>query len=313
MIPKNPFPYIPSIGLLRIAVVMHNITKIEYGFIDFALKIMGANTINYDALNETPILDDSDVLMIEFMDEDILKNLKDWAIEPIVIGRLNNSEYQILKDSDVVSFWDLDIYSLSTALGMIFTLSPKTNSNPFLIWTIKDSFNTKISSLLKFYQIDSMVANSLDFAFYVLGEKKFDILILDWDNCGLEISKLVKEFKKIKLNGIELPLIIGIKDFEKPDLFKDLAGIKDFSKVLFTHKEVWDLLIRSLPFDEKGPIEMLDIELPIIKQKFDTKGQFKIYLDYEKENRLARKENKFSQYELHKMLFRRQFEWIQDI
>ena len=116
--------------------------------------------------------------------------------------------------------------------------------------------------------------------------------------------------KKLKEFNKKFPIIIGIKDFDKPNIFKDLsAGIRDFSPVLFNKTEVWELFTRSLPLEEESPIVSLETESPMLKKK-DTRDGLIISLDYLKESRILRSENFASWNELDKMSFRRQFEWV---
>ena len=60
-------------------------------------------------------------------------------------------------------------------------------------------------------------------------EKIFNLLILDWDTTGIEVIRLLREFRNIKSTLNYFPRVIGIKDFSKMNIFQDpTMGIKDF-------------------------------------------------------------------------------------
>ncbi|HNI25074.1 MAG TPA: hypothetical protein PLJ29_01860, partial [Leptospiraceae bacterium] len=103
------------------------------------------------------------------------------------------------------------------------------------------------------------------------------------------------------------PIVLGIKDFNRMNLFKDLsAGIKDFSKVLFNAREILQVLLHSFPVEE--PFNASDYEdFPVIQS--DQNG---LYLDYKKENSEFRKQIHTLEKKYQSLIFARQFEWLSD-
>ncbi|MCB1141668.1 MAG: hypothetical protein H7A24_13160 [Leptospiraceae bacterium] len=309
--PEDNDRYRPSPGLLPLAIVAHNLRGAEWDLLQLALKTSGAELVYYDTIQGSPFLKENQILFANHADEEILYTLRDWMITTSIVGRLNESELDTLRKTDIVSFWDLNRYSLTSVLGMIANLAPNSKTSPFLLWTNSHKFNSHISSLLSLYRIPTVTANSPDFALQTLTETSYEILILDWDYNGLDTIVLIRELRKLKLSGIQIPMILGIKDFDKMNVFKDLsAGIREFCPVLFTQREIWELVIRSLPFVTEKPISMLDAELPLLRLRSGKDGRRSLFLDYLKENKLARAENRFSEEELEKMIFRKQFEWM---
>ena len=293
-----------------IAIITNKLYDNEWDFLQFALFSSGLKILFWNSFEGTPYLEKGQVLLINGFSETTIKTLRDWSIDVSIVGRLEDEHLQFLDSTDVISFWNLDKYSLKTCISHISARSIANEEPNVLLWTGSERLNSVLLSLFRFYSIHVLNANNPELALYTLDEKEYDLLVLDWDYSGLDVLVLIREMKKLKELNKKFPIIIGIKDFDKPNIFKDLsAGIRDFSPVLFNKTEVWELFTRSLPLEEESPIVSLETESPMLKKK-DTRDGLIISLDYLKESRILRSENFASWNELDKMSFRRQFEWV---
>ncbi len=293
-----------------IALVTNRLYDNEWDFLQYALFSSGLKILFWNHFQGTPYLEKGQVLLINGFSESTIETIRDWSIDLSVVGRLDDLQINYLESTDVISFWNLDKYSLKSCISHIASRSIAHDEPSVLLWTGSPKLNTSLLSLFRFYSIHALNANTPELALYTLEEKDYDLLVLDWDYSGLDVLILIREIKKIKEIKKKLPVIIGIKDFDKPNIFKDLsAGIRDFSPVLFNTNEVWELFKRSLPLEEESPIVSLESEAPMLKKK-ETKDGNPITLDYLKESRILRSENFASWNELDKMSFRRQFDWV---
>ena len=292
------------------AIVTNRLFDSEWELLQYAIRSGGNSIIYWSTFEGTPYLEKGQILLINGFTENSIDVLRDWMVDISIVGRLEESQLNFLSSTDTVSFWNLDKYSLKSCIAYIGARNIPLEEPRILLWTGSKKLNSILLSLYKFYGVTATNASNSEVALYTLEDKKYDILVLDWDYSGMDIYYLIRDLRKIKSLREDFPMVIGIKDFDKPNIFKDLsAGIRDFCPVLFTPEEVWNLFLRSLPFEEDRPIALLDAEAPLIKKKHPQEGG-DLTLDYLKESRILKSENYASMNELDKMSFRRQFEWV---
>ncbi len=295
---------------LPFAIITNNLYDAEWEFLQYAIRSNGNTILYWNNFEGMPSLDKGQILLINGFSESAINLIRDWAIDLSVVGRLSDSQLDFLNTTDTISFWNLDKYSLKSCISYIGNRSIPDVDPKILLWTGSDRLNSLLLSLFRFYSLNATNANSPELALYTLDEKDYDILVLDWDYNGMDISHLIRELRIIKNYKTSFPVIVGIKDFDKPNIFKDLSiGIRDFCPVLFNKDEVWTLFKNSLPIEEESPIVSLDLESPILKRKNPLEGG-SITLEYLKENRILKSDTYASWKELEKMGFGRQFEWV---
>ena len=292
------------------AIITNNLYDTEWEFLQYALRSTGNTLLYWNNFEGIPSLDKGQILLINGFSESAINLIRDWAIDLSVVGRLSESEINYLNTTDMISFWNLEKYSLKSCISYVANRCIPDTSLKILLWTGSDRLNSLLLSLFRFYSLNATNANSPELALYTLDEKDYDILVLDWDYNGMDILLLIRELRIIKNYKSNFPVIVGIKDFDKPNIFKDLSmGIRDFCPVLFNKEEVWNLFKNSLPIEEESPIVSLDMESPILKRKNPLEGD-SITLEYLKENRILKSDNYASWNELEKMGFGRQFDWV---
>jgi len=292
------------------AIITNNLYDTEWEFLQYALRSSGNTLLYWNNFEGIPSLDKGQILLINGFSESAINLIRDWAIDLSVVGRLSESEINYLNTTDMISFWNLEKYSLKSCISYVANRCIPDTSLKILLWTGSDRLNSLLLSLFRFYSLNATNANSPELALYTLDEKDYDILVLDWDYNGMDILLLIRELRIIKNYKSNFPVIVGIKDFDKPNIFKDLSmGIRDFCPVLFNKEEVWNLFKNSLPIEEESPIVSLDMESPILKRKNPLEGE-SITLEYLKENRILKSDNYASWNELEKMGFGRQFDWV---
>ncbi len=254
------------------------------------------------------------ILVLDHFDNEILIELQKWSIQVQIVGRLELNEKIFATNSGLVSFWNLEKDSIQILAKGIFQNIQSPIPIDAMVWTNNEKFNHRMKSILERFSIDEVVTNNPDVALIALKEQKFDLLILDWDTCGLEPIQVIREFRNIKSNRKFFPKVIGIKDFNKMNLFKDLSiGIKDFCPVLFHPNEVIELLADSLPIGRE------DISGAVIKQdkpylKLNQgKNVFQLQFIYPDDKEFRTEKYILSESELGFQIFKKQFLWLFEI
>ena len=92
-------------------------------------------------------------------------------------------------------------------------------------------------------------------------------VILDWDTPGLDTVRFTSRLESLK-KEVRLPPFLSIKDFNRENLFMDLTGgIGKYSGTLYSHSEIYNLLLSSLS-SGKGR----QVEAPFFHIDYDSKG-----------------------------------------
>jgi hypothetical protein len=294
-------------------IVINELSKNELDYLHALLKLMNVNNVytHYD-LKPSSLLK-GDVVILDVIYDDILKELLDWSLKIHAVGRFDTEQRNVLYQLGVTTLWDLDMYSFLEISKVFLKKFRDYYSIHAYIWSENMDFNKRLQSIFYSYSIQYISSNNPDFALYMLREHHYELLLLDWDlTGGLEIQFTIQEIRTIKELKKQFPFVVGIKDFSKENLFNDLTlGIKEFCPMLFSYNEVIELMIRSLPFvasTTSGKVSYLE-ELPFLKWKYDTEKK-KLGFEYSKEYPLDPENELVLQYELDKMMFRKQFEWI---
>lgn len=305
---------LPICKEMNLAIMAVNCTPEEKKFLLANLELEKVKIIHWSREFSIPSLQKNEVLFVDNFDRVALNDFFNWSIHVQVIGRLSYEEKRAASISGLTSFWNLDKYSIQSMAGGYFKRTEEICPIHALIWTDNKNYNHKLKSILRSFSITEITTNNSDFAFQTLKEKYFDLLILDWDTTGIEIIRLLREFKNIKSNLNYFPRVIGIKDFSKMNIFQDLTmGIKDFCPILFSASEVMELLVDSLPI---GREELNGVTLSLDKPFLTlNKGRANNQLVFiYPEDRDFRKEKYIlSEEELNLHMFKRQFEWLRDL
>jgi CheY-like chemotaxis protein len=295
------------------AVFLVNCSSEEKQFLVSLAKLLKGEIVYYDKAFSMESLKRNQILFIDSYENSLLIELLTWSIQVQVVGRMQPSEKIKADNAGLVSYWDLEKDSIQTLGRGIF----QNIQSPFpidsLVWTDHKKFNHRMKSLLDRFSIDEVVTNHPDAALIALKEQKFDLLILDWDTCGLEPIKILKEFRQIKSQRHYFPKVIGIKDFTKMNLFKDLSlGIKDFCPVLFNYTEVIELLSDSLPVGREEVIGLTYIQdKPYLKLN-RGKDFFNLQFIYPEDKEFKKEKYILSDAELGFHIFKKQFLWLKE-
>ncbi|MBE7412836.1 MAG: hypothetical protein HS129_12385 [Leptospiraceae bacterium] len=224
------------------------LSDIEFQLLSSLVKYHGFNLIPFSAVkNIHPI--NHDLTYIPNCDYKTIQELLNWSIEISVIGRLSSQQKLDLQELGVIQFWDLDKFSLTEFPVCISNKNTPDLLPCIMIFTSDILFRKKLHSLLRLFQIHLMNSNTLPEFTFLIQNKKPDIIILDWDNENTEIGNIADSLKHIENKFTKTPLIVGIKDTHSLNLFSDLSKIKEFCKILFSKKEVLEILLNSLPVE----------------------------------------------------------------
>lgn len=297
-----------------LAVVVANCSEEEKIFLKSYLGLIKGRIVHWSREFSFPTLKKKDVLWIDSFDRFALSECVNWSIEVQVIGRLTYEEKRAASISGVTSFWNLEKYSIQSMTSGYFQKADEIYPIHALIWTDNKNFNHKLKSILHSFSVNEIATNNSDYAFSALREKYFDLLILDWDTTGIEIIRLLREFRNIKSTLNYFPRVIGIKDFSKMNIFQDLSmGIKDFCPVLFSQAEVLDLLVDSFPIGRDDLIgNNVALDKPFLKL-YKGKNFNQLIFIYPEDKDFKKEKYILSEEELNLHIFKRQYEWLKDL
>jgi hypothetical protein len=295
------------------AVVCNGLSKQEIEFLQFVLRTNGQELLFWDNLYGSPYLENHQVIFQDSFKTYSIKTLKDWAVEITVVGRLTMDERKFLFDNNIVSFWNLEKYPIQLLASFMLRRFVSDLKPICLMWTGDEKFNEMLSYILRSFSIDSIRSTKAEFALSALKENSYDFLVIDWDYGGIDTTKLIRELRILKTEINNFPISIGIKDFDKMDIFKDLSnGIKEFCSVLFSKKEVIELFLRSIPLSSKELFSKEAREVPLLFLGKTNTGKNALILDYERENQMSRMNAIQSSNQIDSIIFKRQFEWLSE-
>ena len=298
----------------NLAVMAVNYTEEEKEFIFACLNLEKVKTIFWSREFSIPTLKKSEVVLVESFDRLALSEFVNWSIQVQIIGRLSYEEKRAASISGITSFWNLDQYSIQSMSIGFFKRTEEIYPIHALVWTDNKNFNHKIKSVLRSFSVNEMTTNNTDYAFQALREKYFDLLILDWDTAGIEVIRLLREFRNIKSTLNYFPRVVGIKDFTKMNIFQDLTmGIKDFCPILFSNAEVMELLVDSLPIGRDELVgKTVVMDKPFLKL-YKGKNNNQLIFIYPDDKEFKKEKYILSEEEMNLHIFKRQFEWLKDL
>ncbi|XDD47572.1 hypothetical protein AB3N60_05670 [Leptospira sp. WS39.C2] len=175
---------------------------------------------------------------------ELTKELLDWSIEPILCGQFNSEEIENYKKVGVSLLWDKTFQYIHT----FPTKTQPENKLTWLVFTKNQIRDQNIFTFLKSLGYNVIIETNSEFLQKRLLVGPCHFLILDWDH--LDAKSLVPNLLKIKQ---EKPFLsIGLKDFNKEHLYRDLKmGISGISEVLIDGKDFWKVFLESFPLTEE--------------------------------------------------------------
>ncbi|PJZ85518.1 hypothetical protein [Leptospira harrisiae] len=179
---------------------------------------------------------------------EIAKELLDWSIEPILCGSFTKEEKEYYKDNGVSLLWENPFTKIHTLPSKSLPLSKLT----WVIYTKDQNFDKHLSVFLRTMGQTVYTEGNLEFLLKRIQTGPCHFLILDWDVIDPHIT--VPGLSKLKSE--KQFLSIGIKDFMKEHLYRDLkTGIGNISEVLVSKSDFWNVLIHSFPLAEESKIQ----------------------------------------------------------
>lgn len=281
----------------------------EWDLLNYYLRTQNVEIYYWERGRPEPYLHPNQILLTSEFSEHSLKMSYEWALPLSVIGRLSENETEFMFSKFVTSFWNVEKISIPYFLPLVGKTWEQKEIQ-VLLWSSNFLLAKVLQSMFRFFSIKFIFTENPQFAVQSILQNEYNLIILDWDNANLEILQVIRELKNLKLQKRSLPPILGIKDFNKMHIFKDLSsGIKEFCSVLFNEREVIELFLRSFPLSEKSSSSYLDEkEFPILR--YAPKSYSSLYLDYKKDSRLWELKNSWTWKEIEQNLFKEQFQWI---
>jgi len=233
-------------------VIITHLTPEETEFLHSLSKLYGYTLTDWSIREKFQSLKRREIFLLNELSMESLNLVHDWALEPLLIGRFSEQEKKEAAGSGIAKLWDTQEHSIQDLPFKENFSATEISGHLFAIYSENSSFSRIAKSILKTFGIHSFITSNFRELKQTLQESKIDFIILDWDAGNTEPAIIAKELLEIRKLGKIFPPVIGIKDFNKPELFKELSsGIQFFSAILFSEKEVIKLLINSLPITRK--------------------------------------------------------------
>ncbi|TGL33570.1 hypothetical protein [Leptospira perdikensis] len=176
---------------------------------------------------------------------EIAKELLDWSIEPILCGNFTKEDKEIYKNIGVSLLWEKSYSEIHTLPMNTLGMSKLT----WVVYTKNPIFDKQLSVFLKTMGQTVFTEGNMEFLLKRIQTGPCHFLILDWD--VLDPRTVIPELAKLKRE--KQFLSIGIKDFMKEHLYRDLkTGIGTISEVLVSWSDFWDILLNSFPLSEES-------------------------------------------------------------
>jgi hypothetical protein len=238
----------------------------------------------------------------------LAKELLDWSIEPLLYGKFTDSEKESYIDAGVSLLWEKEIEFLFEMPIFMMKQGP-------CYWSICTSnpvFDKHLAIILKSFGQLVSIEGEINHLIARLRTNPINIVMIDWDQPHLELQKNIAQLRKLRQEK-EI-LFLGIKNFDKDNLYRDLAyGISEISPSLFPITEIIEIIVNSLPVSPKQN-ETPNKRNSFRKLEFDfqekTKPTRYRLVDSFKEQRSDAKEEIQSQslVSMYRWLFNRSFE-----
>ncbi|MCC6275988.1 MAG: hypothetical protein IT569_09035 [Leptospiraceae bacterium] len=283
MVKKNiAFPRLEKTTLYK-CVICANLSEKEIRFIESLANLYGYKMVPFTGIkNINPL--SQELVYLKEINLGLIDELLDWCIEISIVGKLTNDQKIALKNSGIIRFWDSEKYPLEEL--PLFQERNITNGIKLEVAFLGSdlNFTRKMNSLLKDFQISLFTTNYPVEFFFGIQNIGYSFLIIDWDLSETLSQNISSELKRIKNQIGKIPIIFGLKDFQKGNLFSELSLIKEFCPLLFSKEEFLSLMINSLPFTNSVPFEKE--ELNTFDCRFSRDGKLLSALVVKKESEL---------------------------
>ncbi|MEM7180311.1 MAG: hypothetical protein AAF518_05335 [Spirochaetota bacterium] len=288
-----------------------NLEQAELRFLSGLVDLLGGTVISLQTSLSPGNITSGQILFTDSFHT--LQEWRDWGLNVTCIGRFTKTQVEKLYRESLTSFWNLEEDSLVELAPVLLRQFLLPHSPRIFVWTKEESFVRQMRGLLEAFSLSCSNTSNPDYALAFLEDESPELLVLDWDKSGIEIKQCIEKMESIREKTATFPKILGIKDFSKENLFKDLAsGVKDFCSYLFSYSEALQVFMESLPFyvlkeDEFYPLE----EIPYIVSQYSVQKKYNRF-SYEKENPHRTQKKEYTKYESDLNLFKQQFRWLQN-
>lgn len=232
-----------------ICVVAQKLDDVDISYLMHTVNFYGGNSFLYDPYLSFSKFSSNQVIFLDKYDEFLIQDFLEWSIDIICVGDFDEITQRDMYNKGITSYWDTNSITFNqivSCFGLQYKIQPMIHC---LIWTNETVSLRILQSILEKFGVNVFPASQAELSLFKLSETDFDLVIVDWDHAGLDILLIMEEFKTIKQKKKFFPTVLGIKDFQNLNLYRDLsAGIKEFSPALFSVQEMIHLLIQSVPF-----------------------------------------------------------------
>ncbi len=199
----------------------------------------------------------------------LARELLDWSIEPMLYGKFSDQQKDAYLAEGSTLLWEEPLSSLFR-LPLFFQ---KQTVCHWSVLTSNPKFDKHIALALKSFGQIVTVEGDLAQLISKLRTSPTHIVIIDWDQSNLDLKTSIPILRKLKEE--KQILFLGIKNFEKDFLYRDLTyGISEISPSLFSENEIFEVIIRSLPVfpNHTKPTERVE---QFRKLEFEFQEKFK--------------------------------------
>jgi hypothetical protein len=222
-----------------------NLKSVESDFLESYLAWRGIKSIfisdkiqmpnNPPNKGECFILDKPNIKYLEEMRKNFL--------DTIIVGNLNTSECKTILQLGFAKHWN-DINTLN--IIPISSFEKKENSLLLFIYTGKQWLDYILKEIFESVGYRVNLPLQIHHIYESVIAHKPDCIILNWDLALDEDKNAFKKWEESISKSTQIPILLGIKDFDRPGLAKNLFnGISKFSNLVFSEQQLLRCIVNS--------------------------------------------------------------------
>ena len=250
-----------------------NLHDTEIKLLNGLYESRGFKVIQWKTKNKIPDTDKKSIIFnSEFSESSLTKSLQK---KTGVVGRLSSFEMQLLQETGIPFYWHPDKHSLQH----IPLHKVSTEYSPTLLVITNDViFNRKIKDIFQSISWKVVIVSGFKKSLALLQSGKIDLCVIDWDCDDENLDYFLTMQKDISSS----PLYIGLKDFNRENLFRSLStGVSKLTNKLFAKQEFIEILINSIPLRPLNRFEPQDqLEKLLLLKEGNKISSFQIHKLY---------------------------------
>jgi hypothetical protein len=225
--------------------IQWNLKITELDFLESYLAWKGIKSIPISDKSLLPILppNEGECFVISQPNIKYLEDMRKNFLDTIVVGKLTPLESKNIFLLGYGKVWN-ELKSLN--LLPLYSFEKKENSLQIYIFTGKSWLDSILKEIFETVGHKAYLPLQLHHLYEIIPNHKPDCIILNWDIALDEDRNAFKKWEEAISKSPQIPVLFGIKDFNRPGLAANLFnGISKFSNLVFTEKQLLQVIVNS--------------------------------------------------------------------